>query len=94
MNDFMTKILGLNWRSTVLGLIGATGNIVNDYLQGKMDWKTFVISFFMALVGFILKDAKVTGTELNPRAQVLGLPDPPPTPAAEVKIAAVIETKK
>ena len=93
MNDFMTKVLGLNWRTTLAGLVGATVYIVVDYVNGIMDTRTFIISVIIAIAGFIAKDAKVTGTELNPRAQIKGEPPPPLSPAAEEKKAA-IQAKK
>jgi hypothetical protein len=89
MNDFFTQVIGPNWRTTIAGIIGATAYIVSDYLSGKMDLKTFIVSFIIAAAGFVAKDAKVTGTELNPRAQILGEPNPLPSPTAEEKIAAI-----
>jgi uncharacterized membrane protein YjjP (DUF1212 family) len=89
MNEFMTSVFGLNWRTTIAGIVGATAYIVNDYLNGKMDFKTFIIAFIVAAAGFVAKDAKTTGTALNPRAQLAGESNPNPTPAAEEKIAAI-----
>jgi len=93
LNDFMVKVFGLNWRTTFAGIILATGNIVMDYSDGVLTFRTFAISFALAVAGYIVKDSKVTGTELNPRSQLAGEPDPPPSPAAAEKIAA-IESKK
>jgi len=94
LNDFMVKVFGLNWRTTLAGIILATGNVVMDYSNGVLTFRTFAISFSLAVAGYIIKDAKVTGTELNPRAQIVGHADPLPTPAAAEKIAAIEETKK
>jgi hypothetical protein len=94
LNDFMVKIFGLNWRTTLAGIVLATGNIVNDYVTGTITLRTFVLSFALAVAGYIIKDAKVTGTELNPRAQIVGDPTPAPSPAAQEKIAVIEAEKK
>ena len=89
LNDFMVKIFGLNWRSWALGLLGATGNIIVDYVRGTMDFRTFLVSAFIAVMGYIVKDAKVTGSPLNPRAQIIGELPPPLTPEAMKEIATI-----
>ena len=93
LNDFMVKVFGLNWRTTLAGIVLATGNIVMDYSNGVLTFRTFAISFSLAVAGYIIKDAKVTGTELNPRSQFSGVPDPPPSPAAVEEIAKIVEKK-
>ena len=62
MNDYI-----LNWRTTLAGIIAATANIVVDYLNGTMDMKTFLISFAIAALGYLSKDASKTGTNTAPR---------------------------
>lgn len=94
LNDFMVKIFGLNWRTTLAGIALATGNIVNDYVVGTISLRTFVLSFVMAVAGFIIKDAKVTGTAMNPRAEIAGDFDPAPSPAAAKKIAKITAEKE
>jgi hypothetical protein len=59
----MTKLFGLSWRTTLAGLVFATGNIVNDYLNGTINVRTFAVSLALAIAGWLAKDAKVTGTD-------------------------------
>ena len=56
-----------NWKTTLAGIIGAVGTLVVDYLMGRMDLKSFVLAFVIAVLGVIAKDGDVTGTKANPR---------------------------
>ena len=62
MSDYLA-----NWKTTAAGLLLATVNIVVSYLNGQLDTKAFLISFFMAVLGYFAKDATKTGTKSNPR---------------------------
>ena len=57
----------LNWKTTAAGLILATSNIVVAYLHGTLNTKTFLLSFFMAVLGYFAKDATKSGTVSKPR---------------------------
>jgi hypothetical protein len=58
--------------------------LVNQIAQG-------IIVLCGVIIGIFAKDSSVTGTALNPRAQVQGLPTPAPSPTAKVEIAAIAE---
>jgi energy-converting hydrogenase Eha subunit B len=53
----------INWRTTVAGLIGAIAMNAVAYFQNNqtIDWKVFTIGVVMAALGFVCKDANVTG---------------------------------
>jgi len=62
------------------------GALINQVAEG-------VIVLCGVLIGIFAKDSGVTGTALNPRAEIAGEPTPPLSPsAAETK--AVIISKK
>ncbi len=62
MNKLMTSILGANWRTSLLGIIGAIGTAIWPIIQnGAVDPKSLLVAAGIAAWGFISKDAKVTG---------------------------------
>jgi len=86
-----------NWRTSGVGLITVLAGGVAIFYPDKTAFINQVAGFISLLSGAIFalipKDSSVTGTALNPRAQIVGEPTPPPSPAAVEKIA-VIEAKK
>jgi len=56
-----------NWKTTLAGIIGAVSTLVVDYLMGRMDLKSFVLAFVIAVLGVIAKDGDMTGTKSKPR---------------------------
>jgi len=87
-----------NWRTSGLGLITAVAGLVAVFFPGDAEMINKIAAGIAILSGaifaLITKDSSVTGTALNPRAEVAGVPDPPPSPAAEVKIAEIEAAKK
>jgi len=86
-----------NWRTSGIGLITVLAGGVALFYPDHTAFINQVAGFLALLSGavfaLITKDSSVTGTALNPRAQIVGEPTPPPSPAAVVTIAA-IEAKK
>jgi len=87
-----------NWETTVPGLITAVAGLVAIFYPGETDYIN-KIAYAVAGVSFavftmLTKSASVTGTALNPRAQVLNEPTPPLSIAAVVKIAEIEKAKK
>lgn len=53
-----------NWKTTIIGAIGAVFTVVWPYFQtGNVDIKDAVSAGVLALLGYLAKDAGVTGTE-------------------------------
>ena len=86
-----------SWRTSGPALVMALAGIFLIFMpdQGAMIDKIAqgVIVLCGVIIGIFAKDSSVTGTALNPRAQIVGEATPPPSPAAVVTIAA-IEAKK
>jgi len=86
-----------NWRTSGLGIITAVAGLVAIFLPGEAEFINKIAAGIAILSGavfaLITKDSSVTGTALNPRAQIATEPDPPPSLAAKAEIAA-IEAKK
>ena len=82
-----------NYETTVPGLITAVAGLVAIFYPGETDYINKIayavagISF--AIFTLLTKSANVTGTALNPRAQVVNEPTPPLSPAAVEKIAVI-----
>jgi hypothetical protein len=56
------KINMASWKTTVIGLILAVGNVVLPLIQnGTVTWKQISTSALIAAFGFVAKDAGVTG---------------------------------
>ena len=93
----MWENIKLNWMSTVPGIITAMATLIALFYPDKSAFINQVSGAVAVLSGLVFvlltKSSNVTGTSLNPRSQIVGIPDPPPTPAAKVKIAQ-IESKK
>jgi len=54
-----------NWRTTLLGAVGAAISAITLYTQsgGNLgDWKLYVFPALIAAFGYLSKDAGVTGT--------------------------------
>ncbi len=52
----------MNWKTTVIGAVGAVLMVVIPMLQGGVfDWKTLVPAAVTALLGWFAKDHNVTG---------------------------------
>jgi membrane associated rhomboid family serine protease len=84
-----------NWETSVPGLITAIAVFAAVFYP---DDTMFINKLAAAVAGLsfaiftlLTKSANVTGTALNPRAQVQGLPTPAPSPTARVEIAAIAE---
>ena len=56
-----------NWKTTILGIVGGVGNYIYDWLNGTVDTKTMMLSCFIFLISYLMKDASKTGTIKNPR---------------------------
>jgi len=86
-----------NWRTSGLGIITAVAGLVAIFLPGEAEFINKIAAGIAILSGavfaLITKDSSVTGTALNPRSVVAGVPDPPPSPAAVVEIAKIVEKK-
>ena len=56
-----------NWRTTLVGAIlaalTAAKPILDAWQGGPIDWRALVISAALAVLGFLAKDAGVTGAE-------------------------------
>lgn len=53
-----------NWRTTIAGMIGAGATVALTYLQsGVLDGKTLGIAAAIGALGYLSKDAGVSGTE-------------------------------
>jgi len=82
-----------NYATTVPGLITAVAGLVAIFYPGETDYINKVayavagVSF--AIFTMLTKSAGVTGTALNPRAQVVNEPPPPLSIAAVEKIAEI-----
>jgi len=51
-----------NWKTTILGLIGAIAVMVYPIIQtGKFEWSSVGIAAFVAAMGYFAKDHDVTG---------------------------------
>lgn len=70
-----------NWKTTVAGLITALGLLLKILYPGKesiIDQAANVMIALGPVIGLLVaKDASMTGTTANPRAESQGLPDPP-----------------
>ena len=52
-----------NWRSTLVGVIGAAAAVVQPLVMtGQVDKNTLVLAATVAALGFLAKDAGQTGT--------------------------------
>jgi hypothetical protein len=84
-----------NWETTVPGIIAQVALLVALFYPANTMFINQVAAVVAALAGLIFillsKSANVTGTALNPRAQVQGLSTPAPSPTARVAIAAIAE---
>jgi membrane associated rhomboid family serine protease len=84
-----------NWETSVPGLITAIAVLAavfypdNTLFINKLAAAIAGVSF--AIFTLLTKSANVTGTAMNPRAQVQGLPTPTPSPTARVAIVAMSE---
>ena len=84
-----------NWETTVPGLISAMAAFVALFVPTKaaiINQAAALIAVISGLIFVLLtKSANVTGTALNPRAQVAGLQTPAPSPTARVAIVKMVE---
>lgn len=84
-----------NWETTVPGIIAQVALLIALFYPANtmfINQVATVVAVLAALIFVLLsKSANVTGTALNPRAQVQGLVTPVPTPTARVAIAAIAE---
>jgi hypothetical protein len=84
-----------NWETTIPGIISGIATLVALFYPDKASFINQVAAAIAVLSGLVFvlltKSANVTGTALNPRAQVQGLPTPAPSPTAKVEIAAIAE---
>lgn len=54
-----------NWKTTLLGAIGAALTAVTIYIQSGgdlSDWKLYILPVLVAVFGYVSKDAGITGT--------------------------------
>jgi hypothetical protein len=62
MTNFLESIFGANWRTTLLGIIGAA---LAAYKEGAYsdpaDWRKWIIPVTIAVLGYLSKDRNVTG---------------------------------
>jgi len=86
-----------NWRTSGLGIITAIAGLVAVFFPGEAEFINKIAAGIAILSGavfaLITKDSSVTGTALNPRSEIAGIPDPPPSPAAAVEAKKILETK-
>ena len=55
-----------NWKTTIVGVIGAMLNAaITLYQTGTIDAKTVIISAALAGLGFLAKDLNVTGGSVS-----------------------------
>lgn len=87
-----------NWRTSGAGLLAAVaGMVALIYPENAAHINQIaagVAILLAAIFALITKDSSVTGTALNPRAQLATELDPAPSPAAKVEIAVIEEAKK
>jgi hypothetical protein len=51
-----------NWRTTLIGCLAAAANFAYPmYMEGKVGVATIIISMAFAAIGYLSKDAGVTG---------------------------------
>jgi hypothetical protein len=56
-----------NWKTTLLGAVGAALTAVTIYVQNGgdlADWKLYAIPALVAAFGYVSKDAGITGTDI------------------------------
>jgi hypothetical protein len=86
-----------NWETGLPGVISAIAMLVAILYPDSTAFINKVAGAIAAVVfavGMLLsKSANVTGTALNPRAEIVGEPTPLPTPAAAATIAKIEATK-
>lgn len=84
-----------NWETTVPGIISTVATLVALFYPDKsalINQAAAAIAVLSGLIFVLLtKSANVTGTALNPRAQVAGLQTPVPSPTARVAIVKMAE---
>lgn len=51
-----------NWKTTLIGLLGAAVQIALPLIQGGLDLKQVASAVVIGLLGILAKDAGVTGT--------------------------------
>ena len=73
-----------NWKSSGAGVIAAIAGLVAILYPDQSETINRIAAAIsvlsLAVLGLVGKDNDVTGTAANPRAEVSGQPDPPPTP--------------
>lgn len=62
MNQTLTNIFGVNWRTTAAGLIGyIITTELTQYQSGQWNAKTFLAGVPFLIIGYFAKDKSVTG---------------------------------
>lgn len=52
-----------NWKTTIAGAIGAGALTLQAlFATGTVDWKTAITAVIVAVIGFVAKDAGISGT--------------------------------
>ena len=53
-----------NWRTTAIGVLAAAANFAYPmYMEGKVSTQTIIMSMAFAAIGWLAKDAGITGIE-------------------------------
>jgi hypothetical protein len=83
-----------NWETTVPGIISGIATLVALLYPAKAPLINQVAGVIAVVAGLVFvlltKSANVTGTALNPRPEVQGMPTPVPSPAAQAAIATMV----
>jgi drug/metabolite transporter (DMT)-like permease len=86
-----------SWRTSGAALVAALAGVFLIFMPDQSETikkiAEAVLLIAGVIVGIFAKDSSITGTALNPRAEVVGEPTPLPSPAAAVTIAKIEATK-